>query len=377
MSNQKQQNNGNGGRQNQNGQGKRKRAGGQNGQPKKKRKLNNGNSRPMGRAEYAPANQFVERPYREPRVSRNTARKTCIGQEEFLVNVTGTTAFAVQQSFALNPGLAASFPWLSIEAQGWERYRFKKLNFRYTTSTGSTTPGTVTMAPDYDAADAPPASEQVALTYKNREYCPPWELDKLCRLSPAMMNAAFKEHFVRVGPIGANQDVKTYDVGNLHLCTSGGTAVQWGKVFVEYEVEFFNPQLPSGGVSSASVLVGAGGSLAAATPFGAVPVLSGALTLAMPAKTLSISGLMIGQEFSVCIICAGTGITAWNANGAVTGCVAKSVLYEGIPAAATSGASCVTFTATAPTATVLYNVTATTVTASEAIVSILAPVPSI
>lgn len=194
-----------------------------------------------------------------------------VGNEEFLTNVTGTSDFAVQDSFALNPGLASSFPWLSSQAQGWERYKFRKLNFRYTTSTGSTTPGTAILAPDYDAADAAPATEQVALTYKDRQYCPPWELDKLCKLSPASMNAAYKEHFIRTGALAANQDIKTYDVGNLHLCTSGGTAVQWGKVFVEYIVDFFGPQMtPSGLVSNDAEKGTAVSGMTAAKPFGTV-----------------------------------------------------------------------------------------------------------
>jgi hypothetical protein len=364
-------------RQNNNGQGKRKRAGGQNGQPKKKRKTNNnGNARPMGQRESVPSAQFQERPYREPRISRNKARCCVIGQEEFLVNVTGSTAFAVQQSFAINPGLAASFPWLSIEAQGWERYKFRKLAYRYTTSTGSTVPGTAIMAPDYDAADAAPASEQVALTYKDRQYCPPWETDKLCRLSPSMMNAAFKEHFVRTGALAANQDVKTYDVGNLHICTSGGTAVQWGKVFVEYEVEFFNPQLPAGGVSASAALVGAG-TMSSLAPFGTAAVATGALGLSAATDTITITGLQVGQEIAVCARITGTTVALWNPAGLVGLTTKNELAVDCFNGASTQGALIATYTVTAPTATIAFSCTAVTVTSSSAFVCVLAPAPSV
>jgi len=368
-----QQRNKNNGSNRQQGQ-KRKRQGGQNGQPRK-RKLNNGNARPMGPRESVPSAQFQERPYREPRIKRTRARCCIIAQEEFLVNVVGTTAFGVQQSFALNPGLAASFPWLSIEAQGWERYRFKKLNYRFTTSTGSTTPGTVIMAPDYDAADAAPASEQVALTYKDRQYCPPWELDKLTQLSPSMMNAAFKEHFIRTGALAANQDVKTYDVGNLHLCTSGGTAVQWGKVFVEYEVELYNPQLPPGGVSSSAVLVGANG-LAAATPFGSSAVSTGALQLSAAANVVTIAGLQIGQEIQVSSSIVGAVIDAYS-HSAVTGLTLKTASFSGPNPGTTGGAEIASYVVTATIATITITATATTVTSSQMTVAVLAPAPSI
>lgn len=276
------------------------------------------NKRAMGRKETVPANQFVERPYREPMIKRTSNSKTCMGQEEFLVDVVGSVGFAVQQSFALNPGLASSFPWLSTQAQGWERYRFKKLNFRFTTSTGSTTPGTLIMSPDYDAADAAPSSQSVALTYKDREYCPPWCLDKLCMLNPAAMNAAYKEHYVRLGPLPANQDIKTFDVGVLHLCVTGGTAVTWGKLFVEYEVEFFNPQLPPGG---ASVVLGGringGGAATAANPLGvSATTVAGAsgisvdalsnITFASPG-TYMLSASISGTVLTAATLTAGAG----------------------------------------------------------------------
>lgn len=257
----------------------------------------------MGKRESVASNQFQERPYREPTVQRTSNSKTCMGQEEFLVDVVGAVGFTVQQTFALNPGLAASFPWLSIEAQGWERYRFRKLNFRYTTSTGSTTPGTVIMAPDYDAADAAPATQAVALTYKDRKYCPPWELDKLCRLQPASMNSAFKEHFVRTGALAANQDVKTYDVGNLYLCVTGGTAVTWGKLFVEYEVDFFNPQLPPGGQTPNGTSTFGVGTMTTSTGTLASPMLAGVaqgpIVISQNLTTMTFTGLIVGRKYQI------------------------------------------------------------------------------
>lgn len=334
------------------------------------------NKRAMGRKETVPANQFVERPYREPMIKRTSNSKTCMGQEEFLVDVVGAVGFTVQQSFALNPGLAASFPWLSTQAQGWERYRFKKLNFRYTTSTGSTTPGTLIMSPDYDAADAAPASQSVALTYKDREYCPPWSLDKLCMLNPAAMNAAYKEHYVRLGALPANQDIKTFDVGVLHLCVTGGTAVTWGKLFVEYEVEFFNPQLPPGG---ASLVVGGrflnGASPTPANPLGAVP---GADPQNVGISVDAASNITFASPGSYLVsgqVSSATTLTAMSLT-AGSGAPVVTVLGTTILAAGTSGSVLWQVVVSQTNSVVAFSTTAAAIAAS-AIYAAVAPAGSL
>jgi len=100
--------------------------------------------------------------------------------------------------------------------------------------------------PDYDAADSAPLSEQVASAYEDVAEDAPWkDIDCICR--PAAMHAMGPTKFVRSLPLSANQDIKTYDAGNFFLCTLDGTAVPWGKLWVEYDVTLMTPQLPSGG----------------------------------------------------------------------------------------------------------------------------------
>jgi hypothetical protein len=168
---------------------------------------------------------------------------------ELIGSVTGSVAFAIEQTVALNPGLPASFPWLSSQAQAWERYRFNKLKFCYYTRTGSNVPGSVQMVPDYDAADAAPVSEQIASSYEDVEEDAPWK-DIECELRPSALHALGPSKFIRTGVLPANQDIKTYDAGNFFLATTDGTAVPWGKLWVEYDVTLLTPQLnPAGGGS--------------------------------------------------------------------------------------------------------------------------------
>lgn len=167
---------------------------------------------------------------------------------ELVASVTGSVAYAIASTFALNPGQAATFPWLASQAQGWERYRFNKLRFCYYTRTGSNIPGSVQIIPDYDAADAAPVSEQIASSYEDVEEDVPWK-DIECTLRPSALHALGPTKFIRTGLLAANQDIKTYDAGNLFLATTDGTAVPWGKLWVEYDVELITPQLNPSGAS--------------------------------------------------------------------------------------------------------------------------------
>lgn len=181
-----------------------------------------------------------------PSVSRSGNDSCRIVHRELLGNISGSAGYAVGPSFQLNPGLPASFPWLSTQAQSWEQYRFNKLRFCYYTRTSSSTPGSVMFIPDYDAADSAPLSEQIASSYGEVVEDSPWK-DLCCTLRPDRMHSMGPKKFVRSAPLAANLDIKTYDVGSLFVATTDGSAIPWGKIWVEYDVTLFVPQLqPSG-----------------------------------------------------------------------------------------------------------------------------------
>ncbi len=187
---------------------------------------------------------------RVPKIIRSSDRVRIV-HSELISSISGSVAFTQAGGFALNPGLAATFPWLSSQAQGWERYRFNRLRFCYYTRTGSNTPGSFMMAPDYDASDSAPVSEQIASAYKDVVEDAPWK-NICCELDPSSLNSLGPSRFIRLGALSANQDVKTYDAGNLFAFTIDGTAVPWGKLWVEYDVELITPQLNASGSVIAS-----------------------------------------------------------------------------------------------------------------------------
>jgi hypothetical protein len=311
----------------------------------------------------------------KPMFLKAGADSTRIRHRELLTNVTGSVNFTVASSIALNPGLPTSFPWLATQAQGWEKYQFQKLDFCYYTRTGSNIPGSVQLVPDYDASDAAPASEIIASAYADVEEDAPWK-DICCKLDVNCLRD--QKLYIRTGGLSANQDIKTYDVGNMFLTTTDGTAVAWGKLWVEYDIILYNPQLPSGGAAGTGTLQGAGGSLAAATPFGAVPVPVGPYSLnAAATNVISFSGLSIGVEYSLSAFITGTTITACSGlGGTITGGTLKTSIGNGFNSAATNGFAAITFTATATSGTSTLSVTAATVTSSEVLLSALTPTPA-
>jgi hypothetical protein len=129
-------------------------------------------------------------------------------------------------------------------AVGWEEYSFRNLRFEFVTKTGSTTPGSLIMAPDYDAADAAPSTEAIACSYAGSVGDAPWTKSFSCSMKRKNMNPALGRRYIRTAALAANLDIKTYDEGNLFVCTVDGTAVPWGNIWVEYDVDFFIPQLP-------------------------------------------------------------------------------------------------------------------------------------
>jgi hypothetical protein len=203
-----------------------------------------------------------------PRItaSRDSAR---IIHKELVAKVTGTANFTVGTTIALNPGLASSFPWLSTQAAAWETYRFNKLRFCYHTRTATSATGSVQLVPDYDAADAAPASEFIAASYEDMQEDAPWK-DLDCVLRPDAMFPMGPKKFVRTEALSANQDIKTFDAGNLFVCTTDGSAQTWGLVWVEYDVSLYTPQQPSSGFAASQHITASVPTSAAMLPSGVI-----------------------------------------------------------------------------------------------------------
>jgi len=184
----------------------------------------------------------------EPRFTRQKYNSVRIVHRELVASITGTSTFSVlpTNSFPLNPGMAVTFPWLSNQAVSWEQYKFHKLKFCYYSRCSTTTAGSVFLIPDYDAADQAPYTEQIASTYRGTVENAPWVPEFSCTLDPSSLNGPLNRRFVRNSPLNL-ADQRVSDAGDFFVGTNDGTATPWGKLWVEYDVELFNPQQPPGG----------------------------------------------------------------------------------------------------------------------------------
>jgi len=271
-----------------------------------------------------------------PRISYGENGRSCrVQHKEFIQNVSGTTNFTVALFLALNPGLAGTFPWLANIANNFEQYRVRMLRFCYLTRTGTNIPGSVLMAPDYDASDVQPVSEQILSNYAEIVEDAPWK-DICCILRPSGMHALGPKKFVRNGLV-PGQDLKTTDVGTFVLATVDGTAVNWGKLWVEYDVEFFEPQLNPNGSSLSSTAQGTAGTAIAVVSAGLL--IAGSNISGIVGNVVSLQNLIVGGEYYCSL--SGTTMAGSFVPSAFVGITEKTQLVE---SATISG---FTFTATA------------------------------
>lgn len=325
---------------------------------------------------FAPVSEGTIMKSIKPAFTRMAHDRQRIVHREKIARLTtpGTGVFTLLGSFPLNPGSPDTFPWLSNEAAGWESYKFNRIRFIWIPTSGTQVAGNVIMAPDYDASDQAPAGETIISSYSDCQEGNIW-----CRfaadLGSALLNSNLKSKYVRIGALSANQDIKMYDSGNFFVFSVDDAVVNNGKLWVEYDVELFNPQVPPGGFQSSGTLLGAGGSFSAASPFGAAPVSTGPLAITSAGAVVAVRNVEVGQELCFAITVVGSAITtgAWVAP---FGLVIKSGgLANNINAAATNVTTLNTYIVTAQNPTLTYSMTAATVTATNLVVTALAPIP--
>jgi len=171
--------------------------------------------------------------------SVSTTKGETVSHSELIGTVNGSVGYGVQYAVALNPGLAASFPWLAAQAAKWQQYRFKRLRFEFLTRSPTTKVGSLILVPEYNAATSPPADEKSAASMQGAMEGTSWaNLD--CKFDSASMNSMGTRHYVRATNVAG--DIKTYDSGTFYLATlEQDNTDAIGKLWVHYEVELFNP----------------------------------------------------------------------------------------------------------------------------------------
>jgi hypothetical protein len=181
------------------------------------------------------------------------AKMVPLHEEEYVGDVVLSSAGFVNTQYAINPGNAVLFPWLSTIAANFNKYRFQSLRFRYEPITsgyataGQT--GDIIFSLNPDASDPAPVAQAQVYDLQMKQSgmpCDNFTLHDRQGESPIVMAELNKQdsYYVRVGAAPANTDIKTYDVGTLNLSTIGtATSGTCGKLFVEYTVLLHSPVL--------------------------------------------------------------------------------------------------------------------------------------
>lgn len=169
---------------------------------------------------------------------KKTAGGVVVSHKELISTLAGSVSFAATR-LPIQPGLSTSFPWLSIQAAGYQMYRVRRMCVHYVPRVGSSTAGSVLIAPDYNPNEAAPGTEAIAGAYHDFDEGFPWSPFAV-PLNPQSMHAVNPWKLVRTGPAG---DRQLYDSCNVWLCTTDmADTSNVGKIFLDYEVEFKVPQ---------------------------------------------------------------------------------------------------------------------------------------
>lgn len=178
-----------------------------------------------------------------------------VAHSELIEEAVAATTFQESLSwYRINPGNIVMFPWLSIIASAFEKYAFRKLEFRWVPHCAVTSSGVASMAVDYDSSDSVPGSRQDLLVKKTKATGAPYT-PFVMRCDPVDLVKPFQQRYVLgASPIGdgpifpLSTDSRMFDVGYMYFSAEAAAGVSvYGDLWVDYDVELYQPEpTPSG-----------------------------------------------------------------------------------------------------------------------------------
>lgn len=168
-----------------------------------------------------------------------------IEKDELISAVNGSILLTASK-YAINPGLAETFPVGAPEAKRWTEWRaeYCEFYFQRTVSEFATQGqvGRVVLAIDYSALNDAPETLQAAELLHSAKGMPCTPRIGL-RADPAILNKADPK-YIRTMPVPPGSDVRLFDGGNLWFVTSGCTnATEIGELRVRYKFAVRLPNL--------------------------------------------------------------------------------------------------------------------------------------
>lgn len=177
----------------------------------------------------------------------NNGDGTRVCHREYLGDIMGSVNFKIG-TYAINPGVSATFPWLSTIASGFEMYEFNGLVFEYRPASGaignstSASLGVVVYATDYDVFNPVWNSKQQMDSYEYASSTVPFEGMMHC-VECAPDQQLHKKWLVRTADV-PDAELPMSDLGKFSYATQGMQAsYAVGELWVSYDVTFTKPRI--------------------------------------------------------------------------------------------------------------------------------------
>jgi len=230
--------------------------------------------------------------------------------------------FSVLGKFDLNPGIQATFPWLSQLASNFEEYEWVGMIFecRSSLSEGNTNNpnGSVILATAYN-----PYNQKFATKNQMENY----DYAQSSKFTNSMFHGVEcdprKNHGsatlqIRTGAPPSGQDLRDFDVGNFQVAvsTSNTTATTFGELWVHYKVILRKSRLFNSAYGNASLVFQSKNVASQAFIFGTAPYVysSNALVGTIDSSSYVVSNCQPGGTYLINATAVGSAsITAPNA----------------------------------------------------------------
>jgi len=237
-----------------------------------------------------------------------------IRRREYLGTITSSStvgAFDIQK-FQVNPGLFATFPWLASLAQSYESWKPHGIVFEFKSTSGSavgstnTALGQVILAAQYNSFAVDPIDKIHMEGLSNALSIAPYE-DGLCGLECRPKDRQASTLLVRNSSVSsmslAGQD-QIFDLCDFFVATNGlqAASVTVGDLWVTYDIEFFNPVVPTAAPAIPSFRYFSNNTVTSVNPFGASATITNIGGLCCTYDTpqqISLSNLVVGQYYFV------------------------------------------------------------------------------
>jgi len=243
-----------------------------------------------------------------------------ICHREYIGEMIGSSAFQVEYNFDINPGLSATFPWLSQIAVNFETYKMLGCVFEYKSMSAdalnstNTALGTVILAPQYNTLSATFVNKQQMESYDGAVSVKPSE-SVILGIECARGALPLDHLYIRNQAVPSGQDARLYDMAQVQVASQGMQAVaDIGEIWVSYHVRLYQPKLIGGNLgqtnnwahlyNDTSVIV------SSSNPLGTQPLLNTGFQLLYTGTTITFPAWIIDGAYQLTYNCSGASTAA-------------------------------------------------------------------